>query len=144
MALSHADAMTAQRIQILGASGTGTSTLGRAMADAWSVPFHDTDEYFWAPTEPPYTQPRPKADRLALMEAMFLPHRAWVLSGSLMGWAEPVLPQLDLAVFLTLDPVPPSAPPALARGQPLRCASRGRRWPLPCAISGVHGLGGAL
>lgn len=97
--------MTARRIHILGASGTGTSTLGRALADAWSVPFHDTDDYFWQPTEPPYTRPRPSAERLALMQTMFLPHRAWLLSGSLMGWGEPVLPHLDLAVFLTLDPV---------------------------------------
>lgn len=96
--------MTARRVHIFGASGTGTSTLGRAVAEAWSVPFHDTDDYFWHPTEPPYTQPRPKPERLALMQAMFLPRRTWVLSGSLMGWGEPVLPLLDLAVFLTLDP----------------------------------------
>ncbi len=96
--------MTACRIHILGASGTGTSTLGRALADAWSVPLHDTDDYYWQPTEPPYTQARPPAERLALMQAMFLPRRAWVLSGSLMSWGQPILPQLDLAVFLTLDP----------------------------------------
>lgn len=96
--------MTARRLHILGASGTGTSTLGRAMTDAWSVPFHDTDDYFWQPTEPPYVQPRPVDQRLELMAAMFLPRQAWVLSGSLMGWGEPVLPKLDLVVFLTLDP----------------------------------------
>lgn len=96
--------MTACRIHIFGASGTGTSTLGRALADHWSVPFHDTDDYFWLPTEPPYTTPRPKPDRIPLMEQMFLPRRAWVLSGSLMGWGEPILPHLDMAVFLTLDP----------------------------------------
>ncbi len=97
--------MTACRLHITGASGTGTSTLGRALADVWSVPFHDTDDYFWQPTEPPYTLPRAPSDRLALMEQTFLPRRSWVLSGSLMRWGEPVMPLLDLVIFLRLDPV---------------------------------------
>lgn len=96
--------MTACRLHILGASGTGTSTLGRAMAGHWSVPFHDTDDYFWRPTEPPYTEARPKAERLALMAQMFLPRRAWVLSGSMISWSETVEPLFDLVVFLSLDP----------------------------------------
>ena len=96
--------MTPCRLHILGASGTGTSTLGRAMADQWSVPFHDTDDYFWQPTEPPYTTPRPAGARLDLMAHMFLPRRAWILSGSLMGWGEPLIPHLDRVVFLTLAP----------------------------------------
>jgi hypothetical protein len=74
------------------------------MADAWSVPFHDTDDYFWHPTEPPYCSRRPKAERLALMEQMFLPRRAWVLSGSLTGWGDPLISRFDAVVFLTLDP----------------------------------------
>ncbi len=96
--------MTARRLHITGASGTGTSTLGRAMAGAWSVPFHDTDDYFWQPTEPPYTHPRDPAERLALIGQMFLPRRSWVLAGNLMGWGEPILAHLDLIVFLRLDP----------------------------------------
>lgn len=96
--------MTACRLHILGASGTGTSTLGRAMAGHWSVPFHDTDDYFWHPTEPPYTQARPQAERPALMAQMFLPRRAWVLCGSMISWSDTVAPLFDLVVFLRLDP----------------------------------------
>ena len=92
------------RLHIFGASGTGASTLGRAMADAWSVPFHDTDDYFWAPTEPPYQSRRTEGARLALMRQMFLPRRAWILAGSLIGWGDPLIPQFDAVVFLTLDP----------------------------------------
>jgi adenylate kinase family enzyme len=96
--------MTPCRLHIFGASGTGTSTLGRAMADAWSVPFHDTDDYFWLPTEPPYTTHRPVPERLVLMQDMFLPRRAWVLAGSLAGWGDPLIPCFDAVVFLKLDP----------------------------------------
>jgi adenylate kinase family enzyme len=42
------------RIHITGASGAGVSTLGCALADALAIPHHDTDDYFWQPTSPPY------------------------------------------------------------------------------------------
>ncbi len=92
------------RLHIVGASGSGTSTLGRAVAGAWSVPFHDSDDYYWQPTEPPYTARRDVAERLDLVERMFLPRQAWVLSGSVMGWGEPFAASFDQVVFLHLDP----------------------------------------
>lgn len=42
------------RLHILGPSGAGVTTLGRAIANAWSVPHADSDDYFWLPTSPPY------------------------------------------------------------------------------------------
>ena len=47
--------MTPCHLHITGASGSGTTTLGRALASAWAVPHADTDDYFWVPTTPPYT-----------------------------------------------------------------------------------------
>ncbi|MBI9113694.1 AAA family ATPase [Sanguibacter suaedae] len=92
------------RLHVLGASGSGTTTLARAIADAWSVPHADTDDYFWVPTDPPYVVKRPVADRLALMRSMFVPREAWVLSGSMPGWGDPIVAECDAVVFLTLDP----------------------------------------
>ena len=37
-------------IHIYGASGSGTSTLGRALADALGLVLMDSDDYFWQPT----------------------------------------------------------------------------------------------
>jgi adenylate kinase family enzyme len=91
------------RLHISGASGTGTTTLGRALASEWSVPHADTDDYFWAPTSPPYTTKRDVAERLRLMEEMFLGRDAWVLSGSLMGWGDPLIEHFDAVVFLSAD-----------------------------------------
>lgn len=88
-----------------GASGSGTTTLARAVADAWAVPHADADDYFWLPTDPPYTDKRPAPDRITLMEEVFLPRRAWVLSGSMLGWGDDVVARCDAVVFLTLDPV---------------------------------------
>ena len=96
--------MQPQRVHILGASGTGTTTLGRALANEWSVPHADADDYFWEPTEPPYTTKRNPPTRLELMERVFLPRTAWVLSGSLMGWGDALIPRFDAVIFITLEP----------------------------------------
>jgi adenylate kinase family enzyme len=88
------------RIHITGASGAGVTTLGRALADALAIPHHDTDDYFWLPTDPPFRHSRDKADRLRLMREMFLGRCGWVLSGSLEGWGDPLIPQFDLVVFV--------------------------------------------
>ena len=92
--------MKSRRIHITGASGSGTTTLGRAVASALSFPHHDTDDYFWQPTTPPYRDKRDSAERLRLMGEMFLPRAQWVLSGSLQGWGDPVISYFDLVVFL--------------------------------------------
>ncbi|GLH80646.1 hypothetical protein SSBR45G_55550 [Bradyrhizobium sp. SSBR45G] len=89
------------RIHITGASGSGTTTLGRAVATALAIPHHDTDDYLWQPTEPPYVELRPPELRLRLMHEMFIARGKWVLSGSLQGWGDPLIPCFDLVVFLT-------------------------------------------
>ncbi len=89
-------AMKSCRIHIMGASGSGVTSLGRALADALAIPHHDTDDYFWLPTTPPYRNMREIAERLRLMREMFLPRADWQLSGSLAGWGDPIIPQFDL------------------------------------------------
>lgn len=92
------------RLHIFGASGTGTTTLARAVADAWSVPHADGDDYFWIPTDPPYTKQRNPVQRTELMNQIFVPRTEWVLSGAMQGWGDEVLEHCDAFVFLTLDP----------------------------------------
>jgi adenylate kinase family enzyme len=50
--------MKSRRIHIMGASGAGVTSLGRALADTLAIPHHDTDDYFWQPTTPPYRDRR--------------------------------------------------------------------------------------
>lgn len=96
--------MRRSRVHVLGASGSGTTTLARALATRWSVPHADADDYFWVPTDPPYVYKRPDDERTALMRSVFVPREAWVLSGSMMGWGESIVEECDVIVFLTLDP----------------------------------------
>jgi hypothetical protein len=53
---------------------------------------------------PPRPDKRPAVDRLAVMEQVFLPRDAWVLSGSILGWGDSVVERCDAVVFLSLDP----------------------------------------
>jgi adenylate kinase family enzyme len=92
--------MRSRRIHITGASGAGVTSLGRALANALALPHHDTDDYFWLPTTPPYREQRPRDDRLRLMREMFLPRADWILSGALEGWGNELVHDFDLVVFL--------------------------------------------
>ena len=92
--------MKSRRIHLMGASGAGVTTLGRALADRLALPHHDCDDYFWLPTSPPYRTTRPAADRLRLMREMFLPRHDWVLSGTATGWGDELVAYFDLVVFV--------------------------------------------
>ena len=92
--------MTTRRIHTFGASGAGVTTLGRAIADALAAPHHDTDDYYWHPTAPPYRDKRDVAHRLRLMREIFLDRPDWVLSGSLDDWGGAVVPLFDLVIFV--------------------------------------------
>jgi len=93
--------MKSRRIHLMGASGSGVTTLGRALAGRLALPHHDTDDYFWVPTVPPYQTTRPATERLRLMREMFLPRLDWVLSGSVTGWGDELVPLFDLVVYVT-------------------------------------------
>jgi len=96
--------MAAQRIHIVGASGSGTTTLARALAAATGAAAYDSDDFFWLATDPPFTTRRPQAEKIAMLRAALAAQDRWVLSGSLLSWGLEVQDQFDLVVFLYLDP----------------------------------------
>src|SRR5262245_15701293 len=87
------------RIHITGASGSGVSTLGAALAGRLECAQFDVDDFFWAPTDPPFVEKRPVAERLALLGERLTDER-WILSGSLVGWGDPLMLLFDLVVFV--------------------------------------------
>jgi adenylate kinase family enzyme len=92
------------KLHLFGASGTGVSTLGEALAAALGVPYFDTDDYFWEATNPPFTARCPPAVRDARLAHDLAPHQSWLVGGSLVGWDENWLTAFDLVVFLYLPP----------------------------------------
>ena len=74
-------------IHLFGASGSGTSTLGRFIADRMDCFFMDTDDYYWQPTDPKYTTSRPIPERLELMQRDIAAHKRVVICLRLQfGW----------------------------------------------------------
>lgn len=87
------------RIHITGASGAGVTTLGSALSLRLGAPQFDVDDFFWLPTDPPFSTQRPVGERLALL-APRLDAKKWILSGSLVGWGDPFMPLFDVVVFI--------------------------------------------
>ena len=92
------------RIHILGASGSGTTTLGTTLAAKLSCAHIDADTLFWLPTDPPFTTRRDHDERQALLLQRLPANGSWIFSGSATGWSVPIEPFFDLIVFLKLDP----------------------------------------
>lgn len=101
--LPNAPALTPPRhIHIVGASGSGTTTLGAALAARFGYAHLDTDEFYWEESDPPFQQARPVELRQAMLTERFEMHPAWVLSGSLAGWGDIFIPLFDVVIFLSL------------------------------------------
>lgn len=78
--------MTEYRINVIGASGSGTSTLGRSLASILSIAHFDSDDYFHTLTDPPFQRPRPAEERYELIFRDLKPETNWVLSGGIVDW----------------------------------------------------------
>jgi len=94
--------MNPPRIHITGASGSGVSTLGRALAQATGAVQLDTDAFYWLPVKPDFSAKRPVEDRLRLLHEAFEAAGAsgWILSGSISDWGAPMVPLFDRVIFL--------------------------------------------
>lgn len=90
--------MSKNIIHIFGASGSGTSTLGKYICEKMNYYFMDTDDYYWMPTNPPYTVKRDKSERISLMKKDILNHDNVVISGSLVDWGDELIPMFTLAI----------------------------------------------
>ena len=92
-----------QVIHVFGASGSGTTTLGKALCDKLGFYHMDTDNYFWLPTDPPYQTRRPIDERLQLMTVDIQNHENVVISGALGKWGDSLKEHFTLVVRLECD-----------------------------------------
>lgn len=90
------------RVNVLGASGTGKTTLAATLAERLGVPHFDGDDYYHLPTDPPYRAPRSPEDRCALLERDLRGLDAYVVSGGVATWTPAPALRATLVVFLWL------------------------------------------
>lgn len=88
-------------IHVFGASGSGTSTLGAELARRLRFGQLDVDRLYWQLTDPPYLLPHDRPTRQRRLAEAAAPAGHWVLAGSLCGWGDAIIPQLDVAVFVS-------------------------------------------
>jgi adenylate kinase family enzyme len=86
----------------MGASGSGTTTLGRALSDDLSIPAFDSDDYYWLPSTPPFQRKQDPAIRLdkILHDLKFV--QSAIISGSILNWGLELEDSLSMIVFLTV------------------------------------------
>lgn len=89
-------------IHIYGASGSGTSTLGKMLCVELGYYHLDTDDYYWLPTNPPFVVSRPVKERLELLLRDIHEKKNTIISGSLCGWGDEVIANFDLVIRLTV------------------------------------------
>jgi len=88
------------RIHILGASGSGTTTLGAAIADRLGVEHLDSDDYYWKATPVRFSEKRQVKERLRMIETDIANVGSWVLSGSLCSWGDSLVDRFTHVIFL--------------------------------------------
>jgi adenylate kinase family enzyme len=85
-------------IHILGASGSGTSTLGKEIEKKLNYIHLDVDDYFWLQTDPPFIEKREKEERIKLLMNDIVNTKRCVITGSLCGWGDVFIPFFDLII----------------------------------------------
>ena len=63
--------------------------------------FFDSDDFYWQPTDPPYRAARDVAERQQLIVNAISTNDRWVVAGSMCGWGDVIIPQIELAIFVT-------------------------------------------
>lgn len=90
------------KIHIFGASGSGTTTLGKALSDQLGYRHLDADDYYWEKTNPPFQIKKPLKKRNQLITKDFLAQEDCIISGSMVSWGAEWASAFDLYVFLYL------------------------------------------
>lgn len=90
-------------VNIFGSSGSGSTTLAKSIARDYEYKFIDVDDYLWQKTDPPFTQRNTNAIACKLIQDALDDQLPAVISGSLVGIADELKPEIDLFIYINLD-----------------------------------------
>ncbi len=88
-------------IMICGLNGCGKTTTGRLVAERLGIFRMDVEDYYFLPSEVPFSVSRTKDEVRQLMWADIQKHKNFVLSSVGCDWGDEIEGSLVLAVFLT-------------------------------------------
>ena len=90
-------------ILIFGASGSGTTTLGKNLVKIHNYFQIDTDKYLWEKTDPPFRIKRERDKRVELILNDIKKYNKVVITGSMIGWGDSLLKYIDKGFYLYVD-----------------------------------------
>ncbi|MHA7848469.1 AAA family ATPase [Serratia sp. D1N4] len=88
------------KIHIMGASGSGTTSIAARLSKITNYQHIDTDDIYWHNTTPPFTVAREYLERQQRLLTALNANKQWILSGSLCGWGDRFIPYFDLVVYV--------------------------------------------
>ncbi|SFE91279.1 Adenylate kinase [Bacillus sp. OV194] len=91
------------KIQIIGGSGTGKSTLAKYISEKDNIKWIDTDHYLWK--DDSFSENNPIDKRIEMYQRDMKTNRNYVASGSIFSWCPDGFSNRDLLVFLSIDEV---------------------------------------
>lgn len=89
-----------KRILIIGASGTGTTTLGKRISNQLKISFIDLDELFWLDSDIPFTKFRNTEQLREIVNDKIYSRREWVISGDPSLWNVDIENKINYLIFL--------------------------------------------
>lgn len=89
------------KIQIIGGSGVGKSTLAKYISEKEQIKWLDTDHYLWK--DDAFTKNHPIEKRKELYQKDMAMGKDYAVSGSIFFWCPEGFSNRDLLVFLSLD-----------------------------------------
>ena len=92
-------------VHILGASGSGTTTLGKKIASKYNYTHLDSDDYYWNnhSSTIPFTNARKPEERIELLKKDIAKYNNIVLSGAVCNWGDELKDLFDLVIFLNIS-----------------------------------------
>ena len=90
-----------KRIYIFGGSGSGTTSIAKAVCREIGYKHFDSDDYLWLPTAEPFTIVRPSEEYINLMGEDLTNNKQWILSGHIShGLGDVYMHLYELVVFI--------------------------------------------
>lgn len=89
-------------IHIFGASGSGATTLAKAISTEYGFHFIDIDDAIWENTDPPFSVKRSESVSFEMVSKQLREHNRCVISGAFIGWGDSFKDQLDLVIYMNL------------------------------------------
>lgn len=91
-----------QVIHVFGASGSGATTLARALGDHYGFHLIDTDDAIWEKVEPPFTIRKSVSSSREYLKRELSNNPRSVISGAFVGWGDEFKPLVNLFIYLHL------------------------------------------